>query len=180
MERLGEIATGRYTPQPDGTLHNHRVCAQARLHTKINRGQRKRTQFLQTWRAPSTDQNEILEPSGCGVACPMEGALEHGPSSQSLCASSCETKNPHDPSARPQTELLCKPASRIMQEKCMTRNHGGDVIGIGIIEKESLRGVLSRGHVGGIWEASAIWEASGGHQGSIWRPRVIRIDARLS
>ena len=28
--RLGEIATGRYTPQPDGTLHNHRVHKRSR------------------------------------------------------------------------------------------------------------------------------------------------------
>jgi hypothetical protein len=41
-----------------------------------------------------------------------------------------------------------------MQEKSMTRNHGGGIIGIEIIEKESSRGETSRRRVGGIWEAS--------------------------
>ena len=41
------------------------------------------------------------------------------------------TKN--DPSTRPQTEFLCKPIRRIMEEKSMTRNHEGEIIGRGII-----------------------------------------------
>jgi hypothetical protein len=36
----------------------------------------------------------------------------------------------------------------------MTRNHGGGIIGIEIIEKGSSRGEASRRHLGGIWEAS--------------------------
>ena len=52
-----------------------------------------------------------------------------------------------------------------MQVKSMTGNHGGGIIGIEIIEKESSRGEASRRRVGGIWEASerhlrGIWEAS--------------------
>ena len=42
----------------------------------------------------------------------------------------------------------------------MTRNHGGGIIGIEIIEKESSRGGASRRHLGGIWEASG---TPGGH-----------------
>ena len=65
-----------------------------------------------------------------------------------------------------------------MQEKSMTRNHGGGIIGIEIIEKESSRGEASRTeasgrHLGCIWEASGkhlgcIWKASGKHLGDIW------------
>ena len=78
----------------------------------------------------------------------------------------------YDPSTRPQTEFLCKPIRRIMEEKSMTRNHEGGIIGRGIIEKESLgrhRGgeimeeqPLRREH-GGI-----ISGASGSPLGSIW------------
>jgi hypothetical protein len=39
----------------------------------------------------------------------------------------------YDPSTRPQTEFLCKPIRRIMEEKSMTRNHEGEIIGKGII-----------------------------------------------
>jgi hypothetical protein len=40
-----------------------------------------------------------------------------------------------------------------MEEKSMTRNHEGEIIGRGIIEKGSLREASGR-HLGGIWEAS--------------------------
>ena len=45
----------------------------------------------------------------------------------------------NDPSARPQTEFLCKPIPRIMEEKSIKRNHGGGVVGGAMIEKRSLR-----------------------------------------
>jgi len=52
-----------------------------------------------------------------------------------------------------------------MEEKSMTRNHGGGIIGRGVIEKESLRREASGRHLGGIWEASgkhlALQEAMG-------------------
>ena len=40
----------------------------------------------------------------------------------------------------------------IMEEKSMTRNHEGEIIGRGIIEKGSLREASGR-HLGGMWEA---------------------------
>jgi hypothetical protein len=63
------------------------------------------------------------------------------------------TKPENDPSARTQTELLCKPIRRIKEEKSMTRNHGGGIIGRGIIKKEPLRREVSGRHLGGIWDA---------------------------
>jgi hypothetical protein len=56
-------------------------------------------------------------------------------------------------SARPQTEFLCKPIRRIMEDEGMTRSHGGGIIGRGIIEKESLRRETSERYLGGISEA---------------------------
>ena len=47
--------------------------------------------------------------------------------------------NYHDPSARPQTEFLCKPIRRIMEEESIKRNHGGGLVGGAMIEKRSLR-----------------------------------------
>ena len=78
----------------------------------------------------------------------------------------------NDPSARPKTELLCKPIRRIMEEKSMTRNHGGGIIGRGIMEKASLRREASGRHLGDIWEGN--WEASGRQhlrQGGKWGSR---------
>ena len=49
----------------------------------------------------------------------------------------------YDPSARPQTEFLCKPIWRIMQEKSITRNHGGGIIGREIMQKEAWMGEAS-------------------------------------
>jgi hypothetical protein len=40
------------------------------------------------------------------------------------------------------------------KDKTMRRNHGGEIIGRGIIEKESLRRGASWKHLGCIWEAS--------------------------
>ena len=45
----------------------------------------------------------------------------------------------YDPSARPQTEFLCKPIRRIMEEKSIKRNPGGGLVGGAMIEKISLR-----------------------------------------
>jgi len=61
-----------------------------------------------------------------------------------------------------------------MEENSMTRNHGGGIIGRGIIEKESLRRKVCGRHLGGIWEASGkhlggILEASEQHLGGIWK-----------
>jgi hypothetical protein len=47
--------------------------------------------------------------------------------------------------ARDPSQGFCKQARRSMEEKSMTRNHGG-IVGRGIIEKNSLRG----NHCGGI------------------------------
>jgi hypothetical protein len=44
----------------------------------------------------------------------------------------------------------------------MTRNHGGRIVGRGIIEEESLRREACGRHLGGIWEVS------GTHLGGIW------------
>ena len=47
--------------------------------------------------------------------------------------------NKYDPSARPQTEFLCKPIRRIMEEKSIKRNHGVGLVEGAMIEKRSLR-----------------------------------------
>ena len=65
----------------------------------------------------------------------------------SCCQSEISSKS-NDPSTRPHTEFLCKPIRRIMEEKSMTRNHEGEIIGRGIIEKGSLREASGR-HLGG-------------------------------
>jgi hypothetical protein len=54
-----------------------------------------------------------------------------------------------------------------MEEKSMTRKHGGRIIGRGRIEKDSLRREASGRHLREIFEASGIWEASGRHLGGI-------------
>jgi hypothetical protein len=80
-------------------------------------------------------------------------------------------------------KFLCKPVRRIMEEKSMTRSHGG-------------LNHWKRNHRGGIIEEAGIWKASGRHLGGIWEapgePRDSRrpggsrrlpapkIDARLS
>ena len=72
----------------------------------------------------------------------------------------------NDPSARPHTEFLCKPIRKIMEEKSMTRNHRGGMIGRGIIEKESLRRASGR-HLGSsrrLQEARGLQEAPGGYK----------------
>ena len=43
-----------------------------------------------------------------------------------------------------------------MKEKSIKKNHGGGIIGKGIIEEESLRRKASGRHLGGIWEASTV------------------------
>ena len=63
----------------------------------------------------------------------------------------------NDPSVTPQTELVCKPIRRIMEEKSMTRHHGGKIIGRGIIERESLRMEA----LGGIWDLRRPWAPGG-------------------
>jgi len=64
----------------------------------------------------------------------------------------------------------------------MTRNHGGGIIGRGVIEKESLRREASGRHMGGNWGAS------GRHLGGVsdsrrpWDSRRLqntKIDASL-
>ena len=86
----------------------------------------------------------------------------------------------NDPSVRPQTEFLCKPIRQIMEERSMTRNHEGEIIGRGIIEKGSLREASGR-HLGGSRRLpdskkylEVIWEHLEGlrlrrHLGDIWR-----------
>ena len=71
----------------------------------------------------------------------------------------------NDPSARPQTEFLCKQIRRIMEEKSMTTTHAGGIIGRGTIEKESLNGELSWEHIGA---SEKHWEVFGRHLGGIW------------
>ena len=84
----------------------------------------------------------------------------------------------NDPSARPQTEFLCKPIGRIMEEKSMTRNHGGEVIGRAIIEKESLRREASDRHLGGIWEAAGgSWRL--GAPGGSKTPKSMPLSAKI-
>ena len=70
----------------------------------------------------------------------------------------CLCLNPadgNDPSARPQTEFLCKPIQEVMEQESLTRNH--------------LREASGK-YPGGIWKASekhlgSIWR----HLGCIWR-----------
>ena len=70
----------------------------------------------------------------------------------------CLDLNPvdgNDPSARPQTEFLCKPIQEVMEQESLTRNH--------------LREASGK-YPGGIWKASekhlgSIWR----HLGCIWR-----------
>ena len=74
-----------YTPQPDGTLHNQTAhstttgCARTRARAPNQQGPVLNNRIVAGAATTSTEQNEILEPSGCGVSRPMEGALEHGP-----------------------------------------------------------------------------------------------------
>ena len=59
------------------------------------------------------------------------------------------------PARDPQNRcFVCKPAWEMMEDKSMTKNHGGGIIGGAIIEKESSRRETSAKHLGSIWEAS--------------------------
>ena len=75
----------------------------------------------------------------------------------------------NDPSARPQTEFLCKPIQEVMEQESLTRNHLREASG------KHLGGIwtASRRHLEGIWEASGRHlEASGRHlqaSGGIWK-----------
>ena len=84
----------------------------------------------------------------------------------------CLCLNPadgNDPSARPQTEFLCKPIQEVMEQESLTRNHLREASG------KHLGGIwtASRRHLEGIWEASGRHlEASGRHlqaSGGIWK-----------